>query len=163
MVHNPERILEPHVDAGMHVLDMGCAMGFFSIPMARLVGPAGRVTAVDLQEGMLDVLRRRAAAAGVCDRIDTLRCDPETIEVPGEIDFGLVFYMAHEVDDPGYLFSRLLPALRPGGRLLLVEPAMHVTASEFRELLGCAESAGLESSKGPRIRFSRAALLERPR
>jgi ubiquinone/menaquinone biosynthesis C-methylase UbiE len=162
IVHNPERILEPHIDAGMHVLDVGCAMGFFSLPMARLVGPAGRVTAVDLQERMLEVLRRRAADAGLSDRIETVRCDADTIIVTDEVDFALAFYMAHEVNNAGNLFSQILPALRPGGKLLLVEPTFHVTEPEFHELVGQAQAAGLEFSNGPHIRFSRSALLERP-
>ncbi len=162
IVHNPERILEPYIDTGMHVLDVGCAMGFFSIPMARLVGPAGRVTAVDLSERMLAVLRRRAADAGLSDRIDTVRCDADTIKVTDEADFALTFYMAHEVHDAGNLFSQILAALRPGGKLLLVEPTFHVTEPEFHELVALAQTAGLEFRNGPQIRLSRSALLERP-
>ena len=163
IVHNPERILEPHIDAGMHVLDVGCAMGFFSIPMARLVGPAGRVTAVDISERMLAVLRTRAADAGMSDRIDTVRCDADTIKVTDKADFALTFYMAHEVNDAGNLFSQIFAALSPGGKLLLVEPTVHVTEPEFKELVGQAQDAGLEFLNGPHVRFSRSALLERPR
>ena len=64
LLHRPERILAPYVKAGMTVMDVGCGMGFFAIPAARLVGAEGRVIAVDLQQQMLDVLMRRAAKAG---------------------------------------------------------------------------------------------------
>ena len=54
------------------MLDVGCGMGLFSLAMAKLVGDQGQVIAVDLQQKMLDVLRRRAEKAGVADRIQLL-------------------------------------------------------------------------------------------
>lgn len=53
-VQNPEKILSPYVKKGMTVLDMGAGPGFFSIPLARMVGETGHVVACDLQQGMLD-------------------------------------------------------------------------------------------------------------
>ena len=50
-VQNPQKILEPYVEEGMVVLDIGCGPGFFSIDMAKMVGRSGRVIAADLQEG----------------------------------------------------------------------------------------------------------------
>lgn len=64
LLHNAEKILGPYVKPGMTVMDVGCGMGFFSIAMAQMVGDQGRVIAADLQEKMLDVLRRRAEKAG---------------------------------------------------------------------------------------------------
>ena len=65
---NPLTILRPNVSEGMRVLDVGCAMGFFSLPLAQMVGPAGRVYCVDMQERMLTVLGRRAEVLGREDR-----------------------------------------------------------------------------------------------
>jgi ubiquinone/menaquinone biosynthesis C-methylase UbiE len=53
LVHNPERLLAPFVTAGMTVLEVGPAMGFFTLPFACLVGPTGQVICVDVQDGML--------------------------------------------------------------------------------------------------------------
>ncbi len=69
LLQNPTRIIGPYVRANMTVLDFGCAMGFFSLPMAEAVGPGGKVVCVDRQPEMLDVLKRRAARAGLLDRI----------------------------------------------------------------------------------------------
>ena len=99
LFHKPEEILGPYVRSGMTVMDVGCGMGLFAIAMARLVGPDGRVIAVDLQQKMLDVLRKRAAKAGVGDRIDTHRCQANALEVAEPVDFALAFYSAHEVPD----------------------------------------------------------------
>ena len=69
LIHNPDRILAGLVRPGETALDLGCGMGYFSIPLARLVGPEGKVICVDLQEQMLAGVRRRAERAGVADRI----------------------------------------------------------------------------------------------
>lgn len=58
-LQDPCRILASHVREGMTVLDVGCGPGFFTIPMAQLVGGTGRVIAADLQDGMLEKVRRK--------------------------------------------------------------------------------------------------------
>ncbi len=65
MGENPEALLTPYVREGMTVLEPGPGMGFFTLPLARMVGPAGRVVAVDIQARMLDALERRARKAGL--------------------------------------------------------------------------------------------------
>ena len=69
-LENPERMFGPYVREGMTVLEPGCGSGFFTLPLARMAGAEGRVIAVDVQEKMLDIVRRRAAKAGLSDRID---------------------------------------------------------------------------------------------
>ena len=71
LLHDPQKIVGPYVKPGMTVMDVGCGVGWFSIPMARMVGDHGKVIAVDLQQQMLDMLRRRAEKAGVAARIET--------------------------------------------------------------------------------------------
>ena len=75
LIHDPKKILGRYVKPGMTVMDVGCGMGLFSIAMAKIVGDQGRVIAVDLQQQMLDTLRRRAERAGVGDRIETHKCE----------------------------------------------------------------------------------------
>ena len=97
-------------------------MGYFTIPLARITGPGGKVIAVDLQERMLDALVRRAEKAGVADRIIPHRCQKESLGVEGPADFALAFWMAHEVPDKPRFFREIFAFLKQGGRLLLVEP-----------------------------------------
>ena len=73
-LQDPEKILSPYINEGMTVLDIGPGMGFFTIPAARMVGESGKVIAVDVQEKMLTVLRKRAEKAGVAGRVVTKRC-----------------------------------------------------------------------------------------
>ncbi len=90
-LHDPERIVGCYVRPGMTVLDVGCGVGWFSIPMARTVGDDGKVIAVDLQQQMLNMLRRRAAKAGVADRIELHKCGQDRLGLETEADFALLF------------------------------------------------------------------------
>lgn len=159
LLHQPDRILAAYVRQGMTVMDFGCGMGFCAISMARLVGDGGRVIAADLQQKMLDVLRKRAVKAGVADRIHTHCCQRDSIGVAQPVDFALAFYSAHEVPDPRRLLSEIHGILRPRGKLLLVEPIGHVTRRAFDETLRLAEEIGFHVPDRPRIRLSHAAVL----
>ena len=64
-------MLKPFVRVGMTVVEPGPGMGFFTLELARLVGPEGRVIAVDVQPQMIAGLRRQAERAGLIDRIET--------------------------------------------------------------------------------------------
>lgn len=160
-IHNPERILSPYVEAGMTVMDFGCGMGIFAIAMAKLVGDAGRVIAVDLQQKMLDVLLARAAKAGLDHRIRTHRCTQDSIGLDEPLDFALAFYSAHEVPDLRRLLGEIHGLLRPHGRLLVVEPVGHVTAADFEKMVSIAEQIGFAAHDRPPVRLSRAVALQK--
>jgi ubiquinone/menaquinone biosynthesis C-methylase UbiE len=159
LLHNPDHILGPYVHSGMTVMDVGCGMGLFAIAMAQLVGPAGRVIAVDLQPEMLDVLGKRAAKAGVADRISLHRCEATSIGVIEPVDFAVSFFSAHEVPDLGRLLQEIYGCLRPRGKLLVVEPIGHVPANKFESMMSLAGAAGLQALERPRVRLSRAVVL----
>jgi tRNA A58 N-methylase Trm61 len=138
-------MLRPFVRPGMTVLEPGSGMGFFSLPLARLVGAEGRVVCVDLQRRMIDGLRRRAHKAGLLDRIETAICSPDDLGIvawAGRIDLALVIHVIHEVPDPDRFLRQIHAALRSGGKLVLIEPKGHVTPEQFEETLALAEAAG---------------------
>lgn len=158
-LQDPEKILSLYISEGMTVLDIGPGMGFFSIPTARMVGKSGRVIAVDVQEKMLEVLRKRAEKAGVAGRIVTRLCQPDSIGVSESIDLCLAINVAHEVPDAGSLFSQIRAILKPTGKLLLVEPRGHVSEKEFQDTLALAAATGLRPIEDPNIRRSWSAVL----
>jgi ubiquinone/menaquinone biosynthesis C-methylase UbiE len=162
-LHDPERILSPHVRPGMTVMDFGCGMGMFAIALARLVGDQGQVIAVDLQKRMLDVLVKRAKKAGVAERIRAHRCEADSIACDDAIDFALAFYSVHEVPDQRRLLGEIAVCLRPEGRMLVAEPVKHVPAKEFETMVSVAEELGLEADGRPRICMSRAVVLRKRR
>lgn len=162
---NPEEVLRPYIKEGMNVLDVGCGMGFFSLPMAKMVGGRGRVMCVDLQEKMIRGLIRRAEKAELAERIDARTCNQNSLElndIAGRIDFALAYALAHEVPDKERLFSEIYATLKPSGRFLLAEPRGHVSKLEFDKTVSAAQSAGFEAAENPRIRRSHAVVL-RPR
>jgi ubiquinone/menaquinone biosynthesis C-methylase UbiE len=158
-LHDPVKIVSPYVRPGDHAADIGAGMGYFSIPLAKLVGPTGRVTALDIQPQMLAVLKRRAQRMGVADRITTRLAVPDTLGEPDQADFVLAFWMVHEVPDQQGFLSEIIRLLRPGGRFLLVEPKMHVSGESFLATLKRAEALGFALMERPPIRLSRSVLL----
>ncbi len=158
-LQNPDKILAPYISEGMTVLDIGPAMGFFTIPAARMVGERGRVIAVDVQDKMLKVLRKRAEKAGVADRIVTRLCEPDSIGVSEPIELCLAINVVHEVPDAAALFSQIKAILKPTGSLLLVEPRGHVSEKAFQDTLALAATAGLKVIGEPKIGRGRSALL----
>ncbi len=160
-IHNPERILGPYVRSGATVLDFGCGMGLFSIAMANMVGPQGKVLAVDLQQKMLDVLMKRAAKAGVSQWIHPRRSEKDSLGFIEPVDFALAFYSAHEVPDLRPILVEIHQCLRGDGRFLVVEPKGHVGPKDFAAMLKLAESVGFRIQERPRVALSRTALLEK--
>lgn len=158
---DPGTIVGPHVRDGMIVADIGCGMGYFSIAMAKMVGEKGSVVAVDLQEKMLELLRRRARKAGVSDRIRSVCAKDGDIMLREPIDFALAFWMVHEVKDIPLFFGQIHSVLKKGGKFLYAEPKIHVPNRRFQEILGYARQAGFRISDGPQIRFSRAVILSK--
>ena len=158
-MQNPEKILREFVRPGDACLDIGCGIGYFTIPLARLAGPSGRVTAVDLQAEMLAGVAKRAERAGLSERIRLHQADASGLQLEGSFDFVLAFWMVHEVPDQAALFRQIREVLNPGGRILLVEPIGHVRRADFERTLVTASDAGLAVSQTPRVRLSRAALL----
>ena len=162
LAQGPSRILRPFVREGMVVLEPGCGMGFFTLDLARMVAPGGRVVAIDLQEKMLAGLRRRAARAGLEERIDIRLAQPDRLgidDLNDQVDLALAFYVVHELRDPPAFFGEIAAALAPGGSVLVVEPPLHVSRAAFEASLAVAERAGLRVARRPRIGPNKVALL----
>lgn len=164
LVHNPRRITWPHLEAGMTVLDVGSAMGFFSLPMAQRVGETGRVVCVDLQPKMLEVLERRARRKKLRERIEPRVCSAVDLgvgDLADQVDFALAFAMVHEAAGPSRVIEQIARTLSKDGRLLVAEPTGHVSSEAFADTMVAAEQAGLRLVARPPIRWSRAALFAR--
>lgn len=162
--HNPAKILAPYVHEGMTVLEPGPGMGFFTLEMCRLVGPSGRVIAVDIQPRMLEGLKRRLARAGFLNRVETRLASPDSMglsDLAGSVDLTLAFAVVHELPAPHAFFAEVAAASKPHAYVLLAEPAGHVDAAEFETELNAASAAGLALVDRLSIRRSLAATLKK--
>ena len=162
LLQRPEEILSPYVSEGMHALDVGCGMGFFSLPLAGFVGKAGKVVCVDVQERMIEGLMRRARKAGLSEIIDARTCRPDSLvlhDITGTIDFALAFAVVHEVPDKDRLFVEIRDTMKKTGKLLFAEPAAHVTEKNFSMTLSIAQRTGFDVIADLDVRRSQARLL----
>jgi ubiquinone/menaquinone biosynthesis C-methylase UbiE len=159
LIHNPEQIVREWIAPGQTAIDIGCGMGYFSLPMARLVGDTGRVVAVDLQDPMLHQLQRRAVRAGLQSRIQPHRCQPDALAISEPADFVLTFWMVHEVRNKPAFLREIRHLLKPAARYLLVEPQLHVGAADFQKTVEIACGVGLTPVAQPKVGLSRAVLF----
>ena len=162
-LQNPRKILNGLVRPGMVAVDFGCGPGFFTIEMARMAGPDGKVFGIDLQVKMLDKVRAKIAGSDLEKRIFLHQCPAGSIGIAGPVDFILAFYVLHELPDQGRFFAEVADSLQTNGRLLIVEPPFHVSARAFSGTLDLAKRIGLATVSGPKILFSKSALLARER
>jgi ubiquinone/menaquinone biosynthesis C-methylase UbiE len=147
------------VAPGNLCLDMGCGMGYFTVPMALLAGPTGHVTAVDLQSKMLEGAAQRAKREGLVDRISLRLATDSDWVVPERYDFILAFWMLHEVPDRKGLLETFRKVLKVSGRFLLVEPKLHVSEPAWEESMALADGVGFHLRQMRPVKFSRAALM----
>lgn len=106
---------------GMKVADIGAGSGYYTVRMADVVGPTGKVYATDIQPGMLDILRRRVSAAGL-KNVETVLGAPDDPKLPADsLDLAIMVDVYHELSSPQEFIRRLRPALKRTGRLVLLE------------------------------------------
>jgi precorrin-6B methylase 2 len=130
-LERPERETEERTDVLLRVLalqpgdvvaDIGAGSGYFSWRMAQRVGEQGRVYAVDIQQEMLDLLAanmKRRQVDGIVRPIVGTALDPKL--PPASVDLILLVDVYHEFDHPYEMTRAMAAALKPGGRLVLVE------------------------------------------
>jgi len=106
---------------GDTVCDMGCGNGFYSLKIAPLVGPHGRVMAVDIQREMLELLKERAAAEGIANIEPVLGTVADPKLRAKSIDLMLMVDVYHEFSHPEQMLAAIRKSLKPSGRVALVE------------------------------------------
>jgi ubiquinone/menaquinone biosynthesis C-methylase UbiE len=161
LLQNPDAIMKTHIREGDTVLDIGPGMGFFTIPIAHLVGDDGQVIAADIQEEMLAAISERAIHAGLQNRIKLQLCKPDSLGVSCKVDFILAFWMVHEVPNQQKFFAELYSLLKDKGKFLMVEPKIHVTHQKFADAVQAAQNAGFKLAASPTISLSISALLKK--
>ena len=125
-----ERDQEEEPDLGLRLLkvakgsavgDVGAGSGYMSLRLAKIVGAQGKVYAVDVQPGMLQLLQQNAAKAKVANVVPVLGAYDDPKLPAGELDLIIMVDVYHEFSQPQRMLQRMHEALKPGGRLALFE------------------------------------------
>jgi ubiquinone/menaquinone biosynthesis C-methylase UbiE len=159
IMHDPAKILSGYISEGHTAVDLGCGSGFFTLSMARLAGKTGRVIAVDLQQKMLDMLRKNAERAGLSERITYHRCGADNIGLKDKADFIMAFYVVHETPDEKAFLSEVKGMMKPGAKFLMAEPKFHISAARFGKTVDTARRLGMKPAGDVIISMSRAAIF----
>jgi ubiquinone/menaquinone biosynthesis C-methylase UbiE len=115
---NPPHFLKRlELQPGQAVLDLGCGPGFWTLPLAEIVGPSGRVWALDVSQELLDALAERNPP----DQVQLIRDELPAINLPeGSVDLAWAAFVYHEVEPDG-LAAALRRVLRPGGQVAVLD------------------------------------------
>ncbi len=157
--HNPKRILRDLIKRGDTVLDIGCGPGTFTVDMAEMVGPKGKVVAADLQSEMLSKAKEKATKHGVVDRMAFHECATDGIGLSGTFSVIVAFFMVHEVPERDGFMKEIAELLKPGGLFYLVEPFFHAGRKLIDEELGLAEKYGMQLMEKRNVLFGKGFIL----
>jgi ubiquinone/menaquinone biosynthesis C-methylase UbiE len=145
-LENPDELVLPLLARGNQVLELGPGMGFFTLPMARHVGSDGHLHCVDIQPQMLTGLERRLRRHGLASQVSLRGCTERGLaldDLEARIDLAVLIHVLHETHAPEQILQEISGTLRPGGRVLLIEPPFHVKPEQFRDELTSAKRLGL--------------------
>jgi ubiquinone/menaquinone biosynthesis C-methylase UbiE len=117
----PDQIMDALLVAeGSKVAEIGAAGGWFTIRLARRVGPNGRVYAEDIQQEMIQAIKRRVHHEGLTN-VYPVQGTPKDPRLPAGLDAVLIVEVYREMDDPVELLKRVAASLKPQGRVGIVD------------------------------------------
>ena len=126
----PERLAGLKVDEvitrlkiapGQSIADLGAGTGAFTVPMAKAVGPSGKVFAVEIDKGLVDHIAHKAADAKMAN-VQTLLGKPTDPEIRGQVDLLFMNDVLHHIADRAEYLARVVRYLKPGGRFAIIDP-----------------------------------------
>lgn len=146
---SPEQVVEAlGLNSGDDIADIGAGTGYFSVRFAKAVGPSGKVYAVDVDPNLVKHLGERAAEAGVSNLAPVL-AESDDPKIPdSSVDVVFICNVLHHIEGRASYYKKLQAALRPGGRLVIVDfykrdlPVGPPVAMKIAEADLIAEAAG---------------------
>lgn len=159
-IQNPGKILSLYIKKGMVVLDIGCGSGFYTREIAELVGKKGKVIAVDLQQKMLDKLKRSIKGKEIKKRIKLVKCSEDDLKVNEKVNLVFALYVVHEILNEENLFKQIKKIMKKSAKFILIEPKLEISEKDFENTIDKAKKAGFKIiGNGPKVFFSRSVLL----
>jgi ubiquinone/menaquinone biosynthesis C-methylase UbiE len=139
----------------MKVADVGCGSGFFTIPMARIVGASGKVFAVDVQEEIITIPKKKIQKLNIRN-VETVVSEKESIPLPAEsVDLALKANVLHELESYATV-REVYRLLKPGGVLAILEWEKKKTrfSPPLLERLTLTKQKRLQRKQGLRLEMS---------
>ncbi len=160
LLYDPEKIVRPFVAPGDRVADIGCGAGYFDPALSRLIGSSGELLLLDVQEEMLhraaERVREDPAARSA---VTGVLISGNDLQLPPDVDFALMSWMLHEVKDPEGYWRVLGHSIRPAGKVLVIEPLIHVSARRWEQQLDPAKRFGFVRKDIGGVLFSRTSVM----
>jgi ubiquinone/menaquinone biosynthesis C-methylase UbiE len=128
-LENPDRVAALQVDrvvgalgvsAGMRVADLGAGTGLFTLPLAKAVGPTGKVYGIDVDAGLLDIVSEKARAAGATN-IQTVVAGDTDPKLSEPVDLLFICDTMHHLPNQAEYVKQFGQLLRPGGRVAIID------------------------------------------
>ncbi|GAJ24680.1 unnamed protein product, partial [marine sediment metagenome] len=124
---------EVGIGEGQSILDFGCASGTYTIPAAKLVGRNGRIYALDVSQGALEKLSRKAEKEGLDNIVTLLSSGNVDIPIENEtLNHVLLIDVLQEISDKDTLLEEVHRILKPDG--LMTAYPMHIDSNEVIKL-----------------------------
>ena len=158
-IHNPIKIYSKYIREGMTIIDIGCGPGFFIEAFVEMTGSKGKVIAADLQEKMLEKVKKKIQGKHIENTVMIHKCGKEKTGIDIKADFVNAFYMVHEVPSSSNLINEIYSILNKNGIFFLTEPKVHVSKKDFDNTVKLAENAGFKIIDRPKILISRSAVF----
>ncbi len=118
----PTKLVEAlKLQPGQTIADIGAGSGILSVMMAKQVGEAGKILAVDVQQEMLDLLDKKLTELGIKNVEGRLGTEKTPQLEPASIDLAIMVDVYHEFAFPYEMMSEIAKSLKPGGRVVFVE------------------------------------------
>lgn len=122
----PQQVVEAlRLEPSSAVADIGAGSGYFSVRFAAAIGPQGTVYAGDIDAGLIEYLKQRADKAGLKNLKPVLGKPDDPLLAPASIDLVFICDVIHHIENRGPYYKKLAQALRPGGRLAIVDFHKH--------------------------------------
>lgn len=155
-------VAQLQIEPGMQVLDAGCGPGRVTLPLARAVGPQGRVLALDLQPAMLELVQTKAEAEG----LDQIRTQAAALGqgqlAPGQHDRAVIAAVLGEIPDRRAALADLFQSLKPGGLLAVAELVFDPHFQPRSGVEKLAHSVGFQSHGFHGHKAAYLLVLQRP-
>jgi ubiquinone/menaquinone biosynthesis C-methylase UbiE len=118
----PQRVIDAlEIKSGQTIADLGAGSGYYSFRIASLVGPAGKVLAIDIEPAMLAAIAQRARREHI-GNVATVRSSTQDPNLaPGSVDLLFMVDVYHELEYPYEMLTKVRTALKPRGRVALIE------------------------------------------